>query len=140
MKVTYYEDEDSLVIRLSDKTVTREVSQGRHTHIGYTSDTVLGRLAWGERNGYLRWLEWNRHKAKGVGTLWAYCGVDCWSSRKARVTLAGRTSASAPQERKSGPEAALVSGEGGDSGVLGFKTRPRFPMPGRFARWPTGLK
>ena len=59
----------------------------RPSHIGYTSDTVLGRLTWGERNGYLRWLEWNRHKAKGVGTLWAYCGVDCWSSRKARVTL-----------------------------------------------------
>ncbi len=72
-------------------TVLDDVNSGkfvkRPSHIGYTSDTVLGRLTWGERNGYLRWLEWNRHKAKGVGTLWAYCGVDCWSSRKARVTL-----------------------------------------------------
>ncbi|MBK9685889.1 MAG: DUF2283 domain-containing protein, partial [Betaproteobacteria bacterium] len=41
MKVTYYEDEDSLVIRLSDKTVAREVSQGRHTHIGYASDGTV---------------------------------------------------------------------------------------------------
>lgn len=41
MKVTYYEDEDSLVIRLSDKTVAREVSQGRHTHIGYASDGIV---------------------------------------------------------------------------------------------------
>ena len=41
MKVTYYEDEASVVIRLSDKTVAREVSQGRHTHIGYASDGTV---------------------------------------------------------------------------------------------------
>jgi uncharacterized protein YuzE len=38
MKVTYYEDEDTLVIRLSDKPVTREVSQDGCTHISYAAD------------------------------------------------------------------------------------------------------
>lgn len=38
MKVTYYEDEDTLVIRLSDKVIAREVSQDWHTHVSYASD------------------------------------------------------------------------------------------------------
>ena len=38
MKVTYYEDEDTLVARLSDKPVAREVSQDWHTHISYAAD------------------------------------------------------------------------------------------------------
>lgn len=33
MKTTYYDDDDTLVIRLSDKPVVREVSQDWHTHI-----------------------------------------------------------------------------------------------------------
>ncbi len=72
-------------------TVLDDVNSGkfvtRPSHIGYTSDTVLGRLTWGKNEGHLTWRVWNRHKAKGLGTLWAYCGVECWSSRKARVTL-----------------------------------------------------
>ena len=43
MKVTYYEDEDTLVIRLSDKAITREVSQDWHTHVSYASDGTRGR-------------------------------------------------------------------------------------------------
>lgn len=38
MKVTYYEDDDTLVVRLSDKPVAREVSQDWHTHISYAAD------------------------------------------------------------------------------------------------------
>jgi len=76
---------------VSAVTVLDDVNSGkfvrRPSHIGYTSDTVLGRLTWGRHKGYLKWLAWNRRTASGVGTLWAYCGVDCWSSRKARITL-----------------------------------------------------
>ena len=38
MKVTYYEDEDTLVARLSDKPVAREVSQDWHMHISYAAN------------------------------------------------------------------------------------------------------
>jgi hypothetical protein len=41
MKVTYYEDEDTLVIRLSDKAITREVSQDWHTHVSYAADGTV---------------------------------------------------------------------------------------------------
>ena len=38
MKTTYFDDDDTLVIRLSDKPVVREVSQDWHTHISYAAD------------------------------------------------------------------------------------------------------
>lgn len=38
MKTTYYDDEDTLVIRLSDKEIVREVSQDWHTHVSYAAD------------------------------------------------------------------------------------------------------
>jgi hypothetical protein len=38
MKTIYYEDDDILVIRLSDKKVTREVSQDWYTHLSYAED------------------------------------------------------------------------------------------------------
>lgn len=38
MKITYYEEDDILVIRLSDKPISREVSQDWNTHISYASD------------------------------------------------------------------------------------------------------
>ena len=38
MKTTYYADEDTLVIRLSDKPIVREVSQDWHTHVSYAAD------------------------------------------------------------------------------------------------------
>ena len=38
MKMTYYEADDILVIRLSDKPIAREVSQDWHTHISYAED------------------------------------------------------------------------------------------------------
>lgn len=72
-------------------TVLDDVNGGKFvkkpSHIGLTSDTLLGRQPWGSRKGFLRWSVWNRHRAKGVGTFWAYCGVDCYSSRPARVEL-----------------------------------------------------
>jgi hypothetical protein len=38
MKTTYFADEDTLVIRLSDRPIVREVSQDWGTHIGYAAD------------------------------------------------------------------------------------------------------
>jgi len=55
MKATYFDDEDTLVIRLSDKPIVREVSQDWRTHIAFAADgsvveTVIAR---GERVGRL---------------------------------------------------------------------------------------
>jgi len=46
MRTTYYDDDDILVIRLSDKPISREVSQDWNTHIssaqnGTTVEVVL---------------------------------------------------------------------------------------------------
>jgi len=38
MKTTYFDDDDTLVIHLSDKPITREVSQDWNTHISYAAD------------------------------------------------------------------------------------------------------
>jgi hypothetical protein len=38
MHTTYFEADDTLVIRLSDKPIVREVSQDWHTHISYAAD------------------------------------------------------------------------------------------------------
>jgi uncharacterized protein YuzE len=38
MKTTYFDDDDTLVIHLSDKPITREVSQDWNTHISYAED------------------------------------------------------------------------------------------------------
>jgi Protein of unknown function (DUF2283) len=38
MKVTYFDEDDTLVIRLSDKPITREVSQDWRTHVSYAAD------------------------------------------------------------------------------------------------------
>jgi len=38
MKTTYFDEEDTLVIHLSDKLITKEVSQDRNTHISYAAD------------------------------------------------------------------------------------------------------
>ena len=38
MHSTYFDDDDILVIRLSDKPITREVSQNWNTHISYAED------------------------------------------------------------------------------------------------------
>lgn len=38
MKTIYYEKDDILSIRLSDKPIVREVSQNWHTHISYAED------------------------------------------------------------------------------------------------------
>ncbi len=38
MRTTYYDDDDILVIRLSDKSISREVSQDWCTHISYAED------------------------------------------------------------------------------------------------------
>jgi hypothetical protein len=38
MRTTYYDDDDILVIHLSDKPITREVSQDWNTHISYAAD------------------------------------------------------------------------------------------------------
>ena len=38
MKTIYFDEEDILVSRLSDKPITREVSQDWNTHISYAED------------------------------------------------------------------------------------------------------
>lgn len=38
MRTTYYDEDDILVIRLSDKSVSREVSQDWNTPISYAED------------------------------------------------------------------------------------------------------
>ena len=38
MRTTYYDEDDILVVHLSDKPVSREVSQDWNTHISYAAD------------------------------------------------------------------------------------------------------
>lgn len=38
MRTTYYDDDDILVIHLSDKPIVREVSQDWNTHVSYAAD------------------------------------------------------------------------------------------------------
>lgn len=38
MHTTYFDDDDILVIRLSDKPIVREISQNWNTHISYAED------------------------------------------------------------------------------------------------------
>ena len=38
MKTTYFEEDDTLVIHLSDKAITKEISQDWNTHISYAAD------------------------------------------------------------------------------------------------------
>ncbi len=38
MRTTYYDDDDILLIHLSDKPIVREVSQDWNTHISYAED------------------------------------------------------------------------------------------------------
>lgn len=38
MRTTYYDEDDILSIRLSDKPIAREVSQDWNTHISYAED------------------------------------------------------------------------------------------------------
>lgn len=38
MKATYFEDDDILQIRVSDKPIVREVSQGWNTNVSYAED------------------------------------------------------------------------------------------------------
>ena len=41
MKSIYFENDDILHIRVSDKTIVREVSQGWHTNISYAEDGTI---------------------------------------------------------------------------------------------------
>lgn len=41
MRATYYEDEDTLVLHLSDKPIAREASQDWNTHISYAADGTI---------------------------------------------------------------------------------------------------
>jgi hypothetical protein len=38
MKTTYFEEDDTLVIRLSDKPIVREMSQDWFTHLSFAED------------------------------------------------------------------------------------------------------
>ena len=41
MKAIYFEGDDILQIRVSDKSIAHEASQDWHTHISYTEDGLL---------------------------------------------------------------------------------------------------
>lgn len=41
MRTTYYDEDDILVMHLSDKPITREVSQDWNTHISYAADGTM---------------------------------------------------------------------------------------------------
>lgn len=41
MKITYFHDDDTLVIWLSDKPILRVVSQDWHTHVSYAADGTV---------------------------------------------------------------------------------------------------
>jgi len=41
MKITYYDEDDILVIRLAEKPVVREVSQDWCTHVGFAADGLI---------------------------------------------------------------------------------------------------
>jgi len=41
MRTTYYDDDDILVMHLSDKPIVREVSQDWNTHISYAEDGTM---------------------------------------------------------------------------------------------------
>ena len=41
MKFTYFDEDDTLVIRLSDKPIAREVSQDWNTHVSYEADGTV---------------------------------------------------------------------------------------------------
>jgi hypothetical protein len=41
MRTTYYDDEDTLVLHLSDKPIVREASQDWNTHISYAADGTI---------------------------------------------------------------------------------------------------
>ncbi|MBK7003384.1 MAG: DUF2283 domain-containing protein [Rhodoferax sp.] len=41
MQTTYYDEDDILVMRFSDKPITREVSQDWNTHFSYAADDTV---------------------------------------------------------------------------------------------------
>ena len=41
MRTTYYDEEDILVLHLSDKPIVREASQDWNTHISYAADGTI---------------------------------------------------------------------------------------------------
>ena len=45
MRSTYFENDDILQIRLSEKPIVREESQGWHTHISYAEDGSIVEVA-----------------------------------------------------------------------------------------------
>ena len=41
MRTTYYDDEDTLVLHLSDKPTVRETPQDWYTHVSYAADGTI---------------------------------------------------------------------------------------------------
>ncbi len=46
MKSIYFENDDILQIRVSDKPIVREVSQDWHTNISYAEDGTIAEIVW----------------------------------------------------------------------------------------------
>lgn len=67
MKTTYFEDDDTLVIRFSDKPIVREVSQDWHTHISYAADGGVVETVILEAAACGAWPLNVEHRAAGQG-------------------------------------------------------------------------
>lgn len=64
MRTTYFEEDDTLVIRLSDKPIVREVSQDWRTHVSYAADgTVVETVILEAREGGAWPLQVEQRKA-----------------------------------------------------------------------------
>ena len=69
MKVTYFIDNDTLVIQLSDKPVAREVSQDWNTHISYEANGSVVEIAILEAAKRGMWPPQERHIGDDGTTL-----------------------------------------------------------------------
>lgn len=63
MKTTYFEDEDTLVIRFSDKPIVREASQDWNTHLSYAEDGSVVETVILEATQVGAWPLSNEHRA-----------------------------------------------------------------------------
>lgn len=63
MHTTYDEADDILVLRLSDKTIAKEVSQDWNTHISYAADGTIVEIVILEASRQGAWPLLQRHAA-----------------------------------------------------------------------------
>ncbi|MDP1691433.1 MAG: DUF2283 domain-containing protein [Burkholderiaceae bacterium] len=65
MNAIYYDKDGTLVIRLSDKPIVREVSQGWNTHVSYAADGTVVETVILEAHSSSIWPMVMEHAAAG---------------------------------------------------------------------------